>query len=76
MLGGRVLHQRLAPVLAPWPALWLQGYGSASGARWSAFLDSLAQSLRDPEAITRACQGARVAFALVDTCLRASASTR
>lgn len=61
-LGGRVLLERLGPVLAPLPARWLQGYGPQLGARWAAFRAVVERELDTADKSDDAAAAARVAF--------------
>jgi heme oxygenase len=66
MLGGAVLHRRLAARLAPWPMRYLKGYGSDAGRRWRAFLDALEREIDTPARRMAAAMAAAAAFASID----------
>ena len=70
LLGAQVLRRRLAPVLAPWPMRWLQGYGEEGGRRWAAFLDALAAQVATPREIEAACESACGAFETLSGLMR------
>lgn len=62
MLGGAVLHRRLAARVRPWPMRYLQGYGSDSGRRWRTFLDALECAIDSPAKRREAAASAAAAF--------------
>jgi len=70
LLGAQVLLRRLGPVLHPWPARWLRGYGREAGPRWVVFLAALAGHVHSPDDIERAAESACDAFSTLGECLR------
>jgi len=61
-LGSQVLAKRLGPILAPWPARWLHGYGRDVSVRWRGFLASLENHVCDDVAIAQASHAAQETF--------------
>lgn len=70
MLGGQVLHRRLAGRLRPWPMRYLQGYGAEGGRRWREFLGALAAEVRTPRQVQAASDGAVQAFRSINLWLQ------
>lgn len=62
-LGSQVLAKRLGPILQPWPARWLAGYGNESSANWRQFMQSAEINLGNEEASRVAAHSARQTFA-------------
>lgn len=71
MLGGSVLLRRLEQRLAPWPARYLRGYGSAGGEYWRQFVSALAEQVVGAEEIAQAADAAERAFDSLAGWLRA-----
>ena len=61
-LGGAVLHQRLAGILAPHPLGYLRAEAEGPGPRWRAFMQALRAGVRSEAEIADACRGACDAF--------------
>ena len=61
-LGGAVLHQRLAGVLAPHPLRYLRPDGEGPGPRWRQFMLALRAAVTSEADIGEACRGACDAF--------------
>ena len=61
-LGSQVLAKRLGPILQPWPARWLAGYGNESSTKWRQFMQSAEACLGNEEASHTAAQSARQTF--------------
>jgi heme oxygenase len=61
-LGGAVLYQRLAPLLAPHPLRYLRGQEAGPGPRWRLFMQALKDDVTTAEEIDEACRGACDAF--------------
>lgn len=74
-LGGQVLYRRLKEALAPHPLAYLRGEGSATGARWTAFLAAMRAQVVSPEQVDRACTGAVQAFELLLRCQRSRSTS-
>lgn len=70
MLGGQVLHKRLADKLRPWPMRYLQGYGAEGARRWRDFLAALAAEVRTPRQVQAASDGAVQAFRSINLWLQ------
>lgn len=70
MLGGQVLHKRLAGKLQPWPMRYLQGYGAEGGRRWREFLAALSSEVRTPHQVQAAGDGAVQAFRSINLWLQ------
>lgn len=72
-LGGQVMYRRLSESLAPHPLTYLKGAGSATGARWTGFLQRLRAHVQTPPDRQAACDGAVEAFGQLLQCQREAA---
>lgn len=70
MLGGHVLHRRLAARLSPWPVRYLQGYGAQAGSLWREFLAALERNVRSDAHVEQASEAAAQAFASIGDWMR------